>query len=218
MSQPRRFEYTDAKSNEFWEVTVAEATVTVRCGHLATDGQTQVKSYGSAAEAAAAAEKLIAEKVKKGYCEIGAVAANEVDTQQLAAIWKLLGQDDLASVQQGISLLRSLDDQAIWASLAEGLSIDKAGRLVIPDGCEVHKRQPRAYALRMLVALWALRQDGRLTGLQELNLSRCTALTDPTPLAGLTSLRTLTLSECTALTDLTPLAGLTDLHTLDVSG
>jgi predicted DNA-binding WGR domain protein len=71
MSQLRRFEYTDAKSNKFWEVSVAEATVTVRYGRIGTDGQTQVKSYESTAEAMAAAEKQIAEKVKKGYREIG---------------------------------------------------------------------------------------------------------------------------------------------------
>jgi len=49
-----------------------------------------------------------------------------------SAIWTLLRQHDLASQQQGIALLRALDDPAIWASLADGLSLDGAGRVVMP--------------------------------------------------------------------------------------
>ena len=241
----RRFEFKDAKSNKFWEITVKGKTVTVQYGRLGTNGQTQVKEHATPAEAEAAAEKQVAEKMKKGYQEVsgeGASAApnakksvtknapsgkvksarTAVDKQQLAAIWSLLGQHDSASVQQGIALLRVIDDPAIWASLAEGLSVkdqplwsSENGRLAVPAGCAVHKRVKAAH--REPVALWALRQTGRLTGLQTLNLSRCKALTDLTPLAGLTSLQTLNLSFCTALTDVTPLAGLTGLQTLDLS-
>jgi predicted DNA-binding WGR domain protein len=71
MLQRRRFEYRDEKSNKFWEVTVAAETVTVRYGRIGSDGTTQDKTYGSAAEAMAAAEKQIGEKLKKGYAEVG---------------------------------------------------------------------------------------------------------------------------------------------------
>lgn len=65
----RRFEYTDGKSNKFWENTVTGNSVTVTYGRIGTDGQTQVKKYATPAEAKAAAEKQIAEKVRKGYRE-----------------------------------------------------------------------------------------------------------------------------------------------------
>jgi predicted DNA-binding WGR domain protein len=71
----RRFEYTDAKSNKFWEISVVGKKVTVRYGRIGTEGQVQVKNYDSPAEAKRAAEKQIAEKVKKGYSEIGTETA-----------------------------------------------------------------------------------------------------------------------------------------------
>src|SRR5437660_837366 len=53
------------------------------------------------------------------------------------------------------------------------------------------------------------RELGRLTFLQDLNLSGCEQLRDLGPLAGLTSLHTLCLSRCVRLSDdLAPLAGL----------
>jgi len=74
----RRFEYTDAKSNKFWEVIVTGKQVTVRYGRIGTEGQTQVKAHAAPAEAKAAAEKLIAEKVRKGYTEVRGQTAKPV--------------------------------------------------------------------------------------------------------------------------------------------
>ena len=65
----RYFEYKDAKSKKFWEVSVSAKKVTIRYGKLGTDGQTSVKELGTPAEAKAHAEKQAAGKVKKGYKE-----------------------------------------------------------------------------------------------------------------------------------------------------
>ena len=65
----RRFEMKEGGASKFWEVDVRGGTMTVRFGRIGTDGQTQEKKLG--AGAAAAAEKLIGEKTRKGYEEVG---------------------------------------------------------------------------------------------------------------------------------------------------
>lgn len=68
----RRFECTTDGANKFWEVEVTASELRVRFGKLGTDGQQSLKSFPDEAKATAAAEKLIREKVGKGYVERGA--------------------------------------------------------------------------------------------------------------------------------------------------
>lgn len=56
-------------SSKFWEIETNGTEVTVRFGKIGTNGQTTIKSFGSDADAAKHADKLIAEKTKKGYVE-----------------------------------------------------------------------------------------------------------------------------------------------------
>ncbi len=70
----RRFEFSDAGSDKFWEVDQDGCDVTVRYGKIGTAGQTQTKSHADEAAADAALEKLVKEKTGKGYREIGAAA------------------------------------------------------------------------------------------------------------------------------------------------
>ena len=65
----RRFEFNDAKSSKFWEISQSGKHVTVRYGRIGTEGQTKLKVYNDAASARRNAEKLIAEKCAKGYEE-----------------------------------------------------------------------------------------------------------------------------------------------------
>ena len=65
----RYFEYKDAKSKKFWEVSVSGKKVNIRYGKIGTDGQTSLKELSTPAEAKAHAEKQAAGKVKKGYKE-----------------------------------------------------------------------------------------------------------------------------------------------------
>jgi len=69
-TQPRCFEFQDAKSNKFWEITLNDKSVTVRYGRQGTDGQTNVKEFPDAAAAQKHAAKLIEEKTGKGYVEV----------------------------------------------------------------------------------------------------------------------------------------------------
>ncbi len=66
----RRFEFKGEKSSKFWEISVSGNCFTVRYGKIGTDGQTQDKEFADDATAQKQAQKLIAEKVGKGYLEV----------------------------------------------------------------------------------------------------------------------------------------------------
>ena len=65
----KRFEFVDGKSAKFWEISVSGCDATVCFGRIGTAGQTQTKTLADPAAAQAHADKLIAEKTKKGYVQ-----------------------------------------------------------------------------------------------------------------------------------------------------
>jgi predicted DNA-binding WGR domain protein len=67
----RRFELVDGTSKKFWEVRQDGVELHIGWGKIGTAGQSQVKTFDDVAAATAAAEKLIKEKTKKGYGEVG---------------------------------------------------------------------------------------------------------------------------------------------------
>jgi predicted DNA-binding WGR domain protein len=71
----RRFELVDGRSNKFWEISVEGSAVRTTYGRIGTAGQTAVKEEGTSAAAAKLEAKLVQEKTKKGYVEVGAPAA-----------------------------------------------------------------------------------------------------------------------------------------------
>src|SRR5690242_14628297 len=78
-SQPMRtFRFSDAKSHKFWNIEVSGISFTVTYGKVGAVGQTQTKKFPTADKAQAEADKLIHEKLKKGYVETTARAANSV--------------------------------------------------------------------------------------------------------------------------------------------
>lgn len=66
----RRFELVNEISRKFWEVGVSGPELLVRFGRLDTEGQTKRKDLGSEDAARREAEKLVREKIGKGYREI----------------------------------------------------------------------------------------------------------------------------------------------------
>jgi predicted DNA-binding WGR domain protein len=86
----REFQYADEKSDKFWHIELADSSFTVHFGRTGTNGQTQTKEFGSAEAAKKEYEKLIAEKVKKGYTETtagggGATAKSQAPANASAA-------------------------------------------------------------------------------------------------------------------------------------
>jgi predicted DNA-binding WGR domain protein len=71
----RTFEYHDHTSAKFWSIELRGTNLVVRFGKIGTDGQSQMKKYDDAAKARMGYDKLVAEKVKKGYVEVGGAGA-----------------------------------------------------------------------------------------------------------------------------------------------
>jgi predicted DNA-binding WGR domain protein len=69
----RHFEFVGGNSAKFWEASIRGATVTVRYGRLGTQGQTKNTGFTDPGTALKYAEKLIAQKIRKGYQETAAV-------------------------------------------------------------------------------------------------------------------------------------------------
>jgi predicted DNA-binding WGR domain protein len=66
----REFHFQDGTSNKFWTIELGAKSFTVQFGRMGTAGQTQTKEFSSEAAAQAAYDKLVAEKIKKGYKEV----------------------------------------------------------------------------------------------------------------------------------------------------
>ncbi|PQO34998.1 DNA ligase [Bremerella cremea] len=71
-SVPRYFEFSDGKSNKFWEIAIDDTEVTVRYGRIGANGTTKVKGFANTDAAQKQYAKLISEKEGKGYTETNA--------------------------------------------------------------------------------------------------------------------------------------------------
>ena len=67
----RQFEFVTDASSKFWHVEVVAAAVISSFGKRGTTGQSAKKIYASPAKALTEANKLIVQKLKKGYVELG---------------------------------------------------------------------------------------------------------------------------------------------------
>lgn len=65
----KAFHFTDDKSNKFWWIANAGDELVINYGKADTTGRFQIKDFSSEVECVKEAEKLIAQKIKKGYKE-----------------------------------------------------------------------------------------------------------------------------------------------------
>jgi uncharacterized protein (TIGR02996 family) len=65
----RTFTYSDARSHKFWNIDLQGSSFTVTYGRQGTAGQAQTKDFPNAAAALREHDKLIKEKLAKGYQE-----------------------------------------------------------------------------------------------------------------------------------------------------
>ena len=80
-----RYELIEGTSNKFWDITHDGVTVTVRWGKVGTAGQSNTKTFASAAEAKKEHDKLVGEKTRKGYLLADAPGAPGVAATEVAA-------------------------------------------------------------------------------------------------------------------------------------
>ena len=71
MAFTRRFEFVKGDSDKFWHVAVAGPNVVITFGRNGTTGQTQKKEFSDEAAAVRHAEKVVGQKLAKGYVEVG---------------------------------------------------------------------------------------------------------------------------------------------------
>src|SRR6516165_4891056 len=65
----RTFTFSDAKSHKFWNIDLQGSKLTVTYGRIGSAGQTQTKAFKDAAAAQKEHDKLVKEKLAKGYVE-----------------------------------------------------------------------------------------------------------------------------------------------------
>src|SRR5262245_40404203 len=66
-----RYEFSEGSSNKFWEIKLEGKGFTTTYGKIGTNGQTTLKTWKSEDEAKREYDKIVAEKVKKGYQLVG---------------------------------------------------------------------------------------------------------------------------------------------------
>ena len=109
--------FIDATSDKFWQIEVIGNQFTTTYGKNGTSGVSKSKSFDSDEECLKAAEKLLNEKIKKGYSESGAVTL-----------------PNLAEATTGKSTIRKKEVSDMVAILAEYDAIikQKEATLVLP--------------------------------------------------------------------------------------
>ena len=66
----RRFEFNEGSSSKFWAIERRARKVTVMFGRIGSEGQKKAKSFSTDGKAAHEEERLVAEKLRKGYREV----------------------------------------------------------------------------------------------------------------------------------------------------
>jgi uncharacterized protein (TIGR02996 family) len=92
----RTFEFRDGKSNKFWNIELQGTAFTVTFGRIGAAGQTQKKEFADAAKAQREHDKLVKEKLAKGYVETTPAATGGSLRDALEAAL-VANPDDLAS-------------------------------------------------------------------------------------------------------------------------
>jgi uncharacterized protein (TIGR02996 family) len=94
----RSFTYSDAKSHKFWNIDLQGKSFTVTYGRQGSAGQSQTKKFSDEAKAQKEHDKLVKEKLAKGYVETTPSAAKPSSSQQDALEAALAeNPDDLAT-------------------------------------------------------------------------------------------------------------------------
>src|SRR5258706_9050444 len=73
-----RYEFKEGTSNKFWEIELAGSSYTSKWGKIGGSTSMSTKKHPDAAAAKKDYDKLIAEKVKKGYQQVGGGSAPKV--------------------------------------------------------------------------------------------------------------------------------------------
>src|SRR5215213_1351381 len=98
----RELVYMDAKSSKFWNIELNGSSYNVTYGRIGTDGQALTKSFDSEEKARKEIDKLIKEKLGKGYidasgsgADAGSAAASADGSIPLIAFSSIIRREDI---------------------------------------------------------------------------------------------------------------------------
>ncbi|EMI16331.1 WGR domain-containing protein [Rhodopirellula maiorica SM1] len=92
----RQLVFSDGKSHKFWNIELEGQSHTVTYGRVGTSGQSQTKDFDDAAAAKKSFDKLVQQKVKKGYSDSDVTATSAATTTQSAATKSAAGKSTTA--------------------------------------------------------------------------------------------------------------------------
>jgi uncharacterized protein (TIGR02996 family) len=130
VSTTRTFEFVEGGSRKFWNITRLSNGFQVHYGRLGTAGQRQEKIFADEAKAQEEYDKIVAEKLKKGYTETTPVAERPPTTLREAL---------------EVAIDENPSDLAAWMALADHLAEegDPRGELMqVQLALEDGKRTP----------------------------------------------------------------------------
>lgn len=110
-------EFNDEKSHKFWQIELDKNSFTVTYGKLATAGKSNVKEFETEEKAQKEAEKLVKQKLKKGYAQQSATQTlkNDIDATTVEGEAYYISGGvrfyDNATVIKGDLNLEFLDDE-----------------------------------------------------------------------------------------------------------
>jgi predicted DNA-binding WGR domain protein len=79
----RYFRYEDDKSSKFWEITLSSATITTAWGRTGGRAQQRTRSFPRSEDAEAFANRIISEKLEKGYTETDFVRLEKISNEAI---------------------------------------------------------------------------------------------------------------------------------------
>ncbi len=127
MSQ-ESFEFKDGTSNKFWTICLEGTSFTVNFGKIGTPGQTQTKTFDDENEAKTAYDKLVAEKVKKGYVQVPGSAPSLAARSSNVVAFKFAsdeaGSDDEPKIRQNKKGATALAEKSAGEELESGSSLE----------------------------------------------------------------------------------------------
>jgi len=132
-------EYKDEKSDKFWEISMTEGakSFSVRYGKIGSDGTINTKEFENSEKALKEAEKLLSEKLKKGYNESNGGNTPKVSTSNAAYLteWNNIVKSSnmkVALIEHFKILTEGEDSQKLLEEV-----MDKATQVEIADECFV---------------------------------------------------------------------------------
>jgi predicted DNA-binding WGR domain protein len=160
----RELVYMDSHSSKFWKIEVAGKDFTVTYGRLGTDGQSLTKSFPSEEAAIKEAEKLIKEKIGKGYIDaadsgIGDEPANSASDGPipLIAFSSINRRDDVsnnASTFVGRRVVDYDSEKSARPDVVYRFRSDWDGKEILPDLEHFLETEAALKSTALIIGAW----------------------------------------------------------------